>query len=313
VDLAAYVADQRGQADVFLSQQSLWGWRRIAQLAQLGAAYVDLDYHRTERWAGVSPEGVTGAVLEMLDDSGVPGPSYVLSTGRGLLVLWLHDLVSRRALPRWMAVQRHLASVLAPFGADMRALDAARVFRLAGTENSRASAIVRPTYMAAEPSHLWRWAFEDLAHEVLPPELPKPVVERAEIIILPARRADLRAQGNGPRPARTLTGATYWETVLTDLQRLRQARWFGPLPTGHRDCWLFLAGCAMSWLAPPHALRRELYALAQEAGGWTEREATSRMGTLFRRAEMAARGATIEWMGRRVDARYRFRAATIIG
>jgi len=304
-DLGAYVADKGGVADLFVSQQSFFGWRRIAQLAQLGAAYVDLDYHRLDRWTGVSPEGVTHAVLEALDDGGIPGPSYVLSTGRGLLVLWLHGLVPRAALPRWMAVQQHLARTLAPFGADHRALDAARVFRLAGTQNSKVRAIVRPTYMAAPAAQLWRWDWEDLATEVLPRT-------RAEIVSLRARRAERAARGEGPAPASRLTAATYWETVLADLQRLRQARWFGPLPPGQRDCWMFLAGCAMSWLAPPFALRREMHALAQESGGWTEREAQSRMSTLFRRAELAAAGGTVEWNGQKVDARYRFRSSTIV-
>jgi hypothetical protein len=304
-ELPAYVADKGGTTDLFLSQQSFFGWRRIAQLAQLGAAYVDLDYHRTDRWAAVSPEGVAGAVLELLDDSAIAAPSYILSTGRGLLVVWLHGLVPRRALPRWMAVQKHLAAVLAGFGADQRALDAARVFRLAGTENSRSHTIVRPVYLAAPAAQLWRWDFDDLAKEILP-------LDRAEIIALRAHRAARKAQGNGPTPTAHLTAATYWETVLADLQRLRHARWFGPLPPGQRDEWLFLAACAMSWLAPPMALRRELYALAQECGGWTEAEARSRMSAVFRRAEQAATGQRIEYRGRLFDPRYRFKAATII-
>jgi hypothetical protein len=304
-DLATYVADHKGQTDVFLSQQSFWGWRRIAQLAQIGAAYVDLDYHRTERWAGTSAEWVTEAVLKTLDENRTPGPSYVLSTGRGLLVIWLHDLVPRAALPRWMALQRTLAGILAPFGADLRALDAARVFRLSGTRNSKAEAIVRPTFMAASPAELWRWNFEDLANEVLP-------VERAELVALRSRRAQQRARGEGPPPAHKLTVATYWETVLTDLQKLIRFRWFGVLPPGQRDCWLFVAGCAMSWLAPPPVMRRELNALAQEVGGWSEREAANRMSSVFRRAEMAARGVRADWNGKQVDPRYRLKAATIV-
>ena len=304
-DLADHVADMAGKADLFLSQQSFYGWRRIAQLAQLGAAYVDLDFHRAARWTGSSPELVTDAVLRTLDDAGAPGPSYILSTGRGLLALWLHGLVPRAALPRWTAVQRRLAQILAPFGADLRALDAARVFRLAGTENAKAKATVRPTYLAAAPAALWRWDFEDLAREVLPRE-------RAEIVSLNARRAERAARGEGPAPARTLTAATYWEAVLADLQRLRQARWFGPLPPGQRDTWLFLACAAMSWIAPAFVLRREFHALAQEAGGWHGREVDGRMGSVFRRAEAAAAGRTVAWDGKAFDPRYRFRAGTIV-
>jgi hypothetical protein len=68
----------------------------------------------------------------------------------------------------------------------------------------------------------------------------------------------------------------------------------------------------MAWLAPPQVLRREFYSLAQEAGCWTEGEAVSRMSSVFKRAEMAARGERVEWRGKPVDPRYRFRAATMI-
>lgn len=304
-DLAPYVADMAGKADLFLSQQSFYGWRRIAPLAQLGATYADLDYHRTAQWAGFPPEYVTEAVLRALDDACMPGPSYILSTGRGLLAVWLHSLVPRAALPRWMAMQKQLARILAFFGADPRALDAARVFRLAGTENSKAHAIVRPTYLAAAPAALWRWDFEDFTREVLPRE-------RAVIVSLNARRAERVARDKGPAPTHILTAATYWETVLADLQRLRQARWFGPLPPGQRDTWLFLACTAMTWLAPAFTLRREFYALAKEAGGWREREVDSRMGAVFSRATAAAVGRSVEWGGKALDPRYRFQAGTIV-
>jgi hypothetical protein len=220
-------------------------------------------------------------------------------------VVWLHGLVPRNALPRWMAIQRRLAEILAPFGADRRALDAARVFRIAGTENSRSGSLVRPTFMAAPMQQMRRWDFEELAYEILPRE-------RAEIVSLHARRAERRAREGGPAPAQKLTAATYWEAVLTDLQKLLTVRWSGRLPPGHRDGWLFLACCAMARLAPPQVLRREFYALAQEVGCWTEGEAVSRMSSVFKRAEMAARGERVEWRGKPVDPRYRFRAATII-
>jgi hypothetical protein len=282
-DLPAFVVGKMGAPDLFVSQQSFFGWRCIAQLAQLGAAYVDLDYHKTLRWADSSPECVTEAVLRTLEDVPIPTPSCIFFTGRGLLALWLHDLVPRAALPRWMPLQRQLAMILASFGADPCALDAARVFRLAGTENSRSGTIVRPTYLAAEPGQLWRWDFEDLTDEVLP-------APRAEIVSLRARRAETHAHGRGLGSTRHLTITTYAETVLTDLQRLRQLRWSGPIPPGQRDIWLFLAAGAMAWLAPPAVLRREMHALAREAAAWDERETNSRMSSVLRPAARCSHG-----------------------
>jgi prophage antirepressor-like protein len=303
-DLPAFAATMRGAVDVFVSQQSFYGWRRISQLAHLGAAYVDIDY-RTTAWAGETPERVTYAVQLALQDARVPPPSYILATGRGLLATWLHDMVPRAALPRWMAVQQRLADVLRPLGADLRALDAARVFRLSGTIHGGVGALVRPVWSVVPFDRLWRWNFEDLAQEVLP-------LERAELIVLGARRAERAARGEGPTPTRHLTAATFWETVLADLQRLRTRRWFGNLPAGQRDTWLFLAGTAMSWLAPPFALERELRALAAEIGGWDSHECDSRMASVFRRAKLAAAGGVSKWRGKLVDPRYRCKAATAV-
>ena len=304
-ELPALATEMCGQTDVYLSQQSFFGGRRIAHLAQLGAAYSDIDYHATER-AGEAPEQVARAVLRTLQDAGVPAPSYILATGRGLVAVWLHDLVPRAALPRWMAIQKRLGEILRPLGADPRALDAARVFRLAGTKHGRVDAIVRPVWLAAPIDKMWRWDFEDLSREVLP-------CERAELVILGARRAERAARGQAPEPTQRLTVATYWEAVLTDLQRLLEFRWSGRLPPGQRDAWLFLACNAMAWLAPATALPRECHALADQVAGWNNRESYSRMASIFRRAECAARGEMIEWEGQRVDPRYRIKAATMVG
>ncbi|MHA6347681.1 helix-turn-helix domain-containing protein [Roseivivax sp. CAU 1761] len=205
-----------------------------------------------------------------------------------------------------MAVQKHLAHALKGFGADYKALDAARVFRIAGTTNSKADASeVRPVWPCSL-SQIQRYDFDDLAHEVLP-------LTRGELVSLRAERAKRRAERETVRPQRRLDTGTLWETYLTDLQRLRQHRWWGDLPAGQRDAWLFVACNAVSWLTPAgQPLLRETYALAQEAGGWSEGETKSRMSTIYHRAAAAARGEKIEWQGRQVDPRYRFRADTII-
>lgn len=293
----------QGAPDVFLSQQSFYGWRRIAQLAQLGACYVDLDYHKTP-WHGYQPAAVAWEVLRTLDEHNRPSPSCILGTGRGLLALWLHDLVPRAALPRWNLMQRVLADTLRGFGADMNAIDAARVFRLAGTINGKVGRDVRLVWRSsAEPT---RWGFDTLADEVLP-------VTRAELHSLAVERAKRKADGrHTASPVARLTGATYWEAVLADLQRLRKGRWFGTLPAGQRDTWLFLAVNAMSWLCSPGVLAREALSLARECGDWSDREAEQRFQSVFKRSMAAAQGRTIEWDGRQIDPRYRFRADTIV-
>lgn len=305
-DLPQYAASLAGTQDAYLSQQAFYGWRRISKLANLGACYVDLDFYNTP-YARFSPDVLAIEVLRHIDDLNIPYPSYVLSTGRGLVVVWLLEQTNRRACPRWMAVQRHLFQALTSFGADRAALDAARVFRISGSINSKSETFVRPVWMSS-PSDPVRYAFDEFADEVLPTPRRQIEEKRAKLLVL----QDERERRRGAAPATKLTQGTLWATRLDDLQRLLRHRWFGALPPGQRDHWLFLAINAMSWLAPPAALRREGYALAKEVGGWSEREADQRMMTIFRRAEAAARGETIEWQGNKIDPRYRFRTSTII-
>ncbi len=315
VSEAAYAAAElvaRGEAeDLYFSQQSFHGWRRIAQLRTLGALYQDLDYRTRSRHAGKPPEWVAQGVLAALDEEGIPAPSYIMSTGRGLCAIWLHDLLPRAALPRWQAVQARVAAVLTPFGADRMALDAARVFRVAGSVNSRADPLdaeVRMVWCHGDPVSPFRHVFDDLADQVLPHT-------RAEIRSIAAaraaRRAERRQRTEAPRAR--LTVATWAETLLTDLQRLRGYRWpEGGIPSGQRDRWLFCAAVAMSWLAPPQVLERELASLAHEAAGWQGHQTRSRMSAAVGRAKAAAAGARLEWQGEHVDPRYRLKASTVV-
>lgn len=152
-----------------------------------------------------------------------------------------------------------------------------------------------------------RHVFSTLADEVLP-------FTQADLISLRAERAKRKAEGKDKAgPAKFLTAATYWETVLTDLQRLRAYRCpEGALSEGQRDAWLVIAGIAMSWISPPEVLGREILALADEAAGWRDGETTSRMSTVLKRARLAAAGQTVTFQGREVDPRYRMKASTIV-
>ena len=128
-------------------------------------------------------------------------------------------------------------------------------------------------------------------------------------------RAQKRAAGQGtPTPARWFDSAGLWELRLAELQRLRAHRWLGTLPDGQRDAWMLLAGVATSYLVPGPMVRREIVALADEVTGghWRERETLSRMSAVIARAEQAARGEKVEYRGRLVDPRYRFRTSTIV-
>ncbi|WP_435657804.1 hypothetical protein [Brucella pituitosa] len=296
--------------DFYVSQQSFLNWRSISQLRVLGCAYIDIDYRVIERWKRQSPRDVLIAVLDFLEENAIPAPSYVLDTGRGLNLVWLHDAMPRAALPRWSAVQKQLATTLKVFGADPKALDAARVFRVVGSVNSKADQdrrVVGMIWCQGEPSNPYRYIFDDLANEVLP-------LKRSELVSLRAERAKRRANGyNAARPAKCLDTASWGEACLTDLQRLREFRHGSDsLPEGQRDNWLFCAAVAMAWICPPEVMKREIQVLALEAAGWRDKETASRMSSVLKRTFTAAAGDKISFNGHEVDPRYRMKSSTII-
>lgn len=89
---------QDNREDIYVSQATFTKWRSISQIATIGACFVDLDYHNSLRWKGREATDVASAVLVHLDDLMIPAPSYILSTGRGLVCVWLTELLPRGAL-----------------------------------------------------------------------------------------------------------------------------------------------------------------------------------------------------------------------
>jgi hypothetical protein len=305
VEVAVDLLDHyRGRDDVYLSTQRFRGRRRIAQLLSLSSLHADLDYYKVPELAGAEPRRVLEGAIGALERAKKPTPSLAIHSGRGLYLLWLHSPIPRAALPRWAACQREMHEVLRQFGADGQAKDAARVLRIIGTRHGGTGAVVEALAPAGETR-----PFEDLASDLLP-------ADRGELLDLRVQRA---LRNSRKKPQERLWGApegynaaTLWEARLSDLQTLRWLRWFGEPMPDFRDRWMFVAGVAMSWLALPRVLRRELYALSREVGGWTEATAKSKLHAVFRTAHASARGEKVEWRGMRIDPRYRLKNNTII-
>ena len=296
-ELPDVIAALAGIPNVYISQQRFQGWRRIANLKELGALYVDLDFHKRPELVGRHPRGILEDALVRLESYRIPPPTLAIFSGHGLYLLWLHGPVPRAALPRWNACQKYLSlEVLRPLGADPRARDAARVLRVPGTLHKSGEVVE----VIGEPGEVWD--FDTLADEILP-------IGRADLHDIRIQRAKRRTRSPSKgqeRPTQGFTQATLMEARLSDMQTLKEVRWFGELPEGQRDFWLFVAGVCMSWLAVPQVLQRELFALAREAGGWSEAETRSRMHAVFYRARQHANGMKVDYNGQLVDPLYRF-------
>lgn len=301
-ELDAVLFDVAGEPDTYITQNSFSGHRRLVKdVLELGALYADLDYYTAPDLNGRAPEAVMEMALKLL--GAMPEPSLVISSGRGIQLVWQHHPVGRKELPRWNDTQTSLYRSLRGVGADAAARDAARVFRLVGTINSKSGATVRTLHNTGQVHD-----FEKLV-ESMPMVEPErdPSGDGADVYDLRIERAK-RGGFKGPRQ---WSEETLWEARLTDLQTLRRLR-YGRQMGDFKDRWLFLAGVAMSWLVDSYeVLQRELMALAQEVGWLEGRRSRRKLKAVFDRIKMLARGETVEFAGRQWDPRFHFKNETI--
>ena len=173
-DLAVHLTEWMGE-DVYFSQNTFYKPQRsIETIRQLKSLYVDLDFYIFN----YDPEWIIGKLEAEFFRQSVPEPNLIIFSGQGIVLIWLIEPVPYKALPLWQAVQNYLLEQLKPLGGDPKAVDAARVFRIAGSINSKNDAPVHVEYR-----HDYRHTLRDIQFDYLP-EL-KPYVEKK---VIPKKR-----------------------------------------------------------------------------------------------------------------------------
>lgn len=156
--------------DVYYSQNSFYTYKRsIENIRQLRSLYVDLDIYKKN----LNVNWVLGKLeLEYYRQS-IPEPNAIIHSGRGLVLIWLIEPVPHMALSLWQAVQNYLLDQLKGLGGDSKAIDAARVFRVAGSRNSNNDAQVHVEYRNS-----YRYSLKEIQHDYLPELTPRPKTEK---------------------------------------------------------------------------------------------------------------------------------------
>lgn len=214
--LAEQLSNYMGE-DVFYSQNSFYRpQRRIENIRQLRSLYVDIDCHSL----GYKPEWVLGKLeLEQFRQT-IPEPNLAIFSGRGLVLVWLIEPVPFRALPLWNAVQNYLLDQLKEVGGDSKAIDAARVFRLAGSVNSKNGARVHVEYR-----HEYRYALRDIQHDFLPE-------------LTPPKEKDKPKPGRKKKIIRLFNIYSLYHARILDITKLIELRDYDV--TGYRETICFL-------------------------------------------------------------------------
>lgn len=297
---AAFLSKISDPNDWYITPNEFHKGRTIASLSALRSCWVDID--------NISSFDEVKRRIE-----NIPPPSLITSTGGGFHIYWFIKSEKKVELALWNMVQKVLVQEV---DGDRNATDAARVLRLVGTMNSKYDKECVFVSGSLEYFDLY-----DLAHQVLPDgafdkDEDVEETEPAQVYSMPLERIKRNktvSSGTFDWRINELGAARIWEGRLNDLKALAQHRWNNNIKSGHRDIWLFLASNAISWLAPPSVLKREVEDLAsQVCPTWNQVEINARIQAVFKRAEQFAKGEKVIWNEKEIDPRYRFKTDTII-
>lgn len=158
-ELAESLSEWTGE-DVYYSQNTFFKpQRRIDNIRQLRSLYVDMDVYNLN----LKPEWVLGKLEHEYFRKTLPEPNMVIFSGRGLVLVWNIEPIPYLAMPLWRSIENYLLETLQDLGADMKASDPARIFRLAGTVNSK-----NQTTVTAQYRHTYRYDIKELQFDYLP-------------------------------------------------------------------------------------------------------------------------------------------------
>lgn len=274
--------------------------RRVVNLLRLGLLFADLDTYRVPALASRKPDELAASVLFLCAEAGLPVPSILIYSGRGIQAKWLLEgTLPRQALPRWNACQRYLVDRLAHVGADPMAKDASRVLRTVETVNSKSGEVCRVVHVqSGNDGQPVRYNFEYLAETLLPAarwtieqqrqEQAESRTKKKPFLLVPGGKADNLRGFSGRQLA--------WDR-LEDLRKLAELR--GGVGEGSRMQHLFwrLNFLLLSGATNSKQMYHEAAALARELDPqWNSR--SKELMTLFSKAKAYEAGERISYAGK---------------
>jgi len=150
--------------NVYISQNTFYKpQRRIENLRQLRACYIDLDCYQTP----YSKDNVIYFLEKDYFNQKIPRPNLIIDSGRGLYLIWIIEPVPYKALPLWRVIQKYLYEQIREFGADRMAIDPTRVLRLIGSTNTKSG-----TKVEIIDTHEYIYRLKEIQEEYLPELTP---------------------------------------------------------------------------------------------------------------------------------------------
>jgi hypothetical protein len=217
--------------DSYFTQNTMWIPRRgNLYVRQLRALYVDIDFYTTK----YTKQQVLKAVSRKIDNKEIPNPNLIIHSGRGIVLIFqIHD-APKQFLPTWATLERYFTEQFKKYGADAKCTDAARVFRMAGTINSKNGETVYIEKIHTVKSHL-----NDLVKEFLPDLDTNPFKKKSTQKIEKSQKEGKKNRGLATSKIQNFFNLyKLYYTRLEDLDKLLKLRNYEVV--GHREFILFL-------------------------------------------------------------------------
>lgn len=306
--------------------------RRALNVAFITHAYVDLDIYKLEHPPAVGHEG---AMIRLFcRDEGIPEPSSITSSGRGIYLKWFYSSpVPRAGAGRAVAINRALVKRFEAWGSDPCAVDVSRVLRLVGSVNTKNGQTVQVIHQEERDGVALTYDFEMFGDEVL--EFTTNQIQgfrdaqkarSAELRLLSQERArrkateTLRTARNGNQ--RGFCVEDWCWGVVEDLRTLAEIRHGGTVPFcddgGGKvgpDLFGHIGAVHLARVLPYAGLWPDIQQWARIIlpASYVNSPAFSRhCSTLLHQAKQALAGETIQHHGKAVTPIYRYSPATII-
>lgn len=324
--LASVLAAKGKGVDVYMSQCIFRKTSRSAvDLTHITHAYVDLDVYNTEVMSdGKGIDIVARMVLLECDDFGIPKPSCIIHSGRGLYLKWFwRQPVPSSEAGRAVAINKALVQFFRDFGADRAAVDMSRILRVVGSVNSRSGNRVEVLWTNDVGGDVLRYDFNTFADEFLRPPLAR-VGGIAPMRPARAGRKDApwETVEQQQRLGRKLFHRADWHLgVLADLRRLAELRHdSGIVQVAGAGCQagldLFghLGACQLAMVIPAPQLPAEIEAWGRQIlpDWYIDGEFSRHCSTLLDRARQAAAGERVQHGGKNVSPNWTYNKDTLI-
>ena len=269
--------------------------RRAENVQSIGLLFADLDTYNRPSIRTATPDEQTRMLVSYCRNEGIPAPSIVMFSGRGLQAKWLlSEALDRVRIPEWNLTQRALVNRLEDFGSDHKARDVSRVLRIDRTVNTKSGEYCRVLYTSSGTADcLARYDFEEMS----------------EILEIESQPEDLTIPKSEPRaPIISADGVFQLKrlawTRCNDIARLWQIR--GGVPEGYRETTLFWRVNFMLLAEPVRTqdLWKEAQAIAANidpSGGWYK---VSDLSTVYRKGLEMQNGKSVWYNGKRYPALY---------